>query len=62
MKDFLKTINFTQLRDDKEKLISLSIGNPKLDLDGIINLIDTIQDLAVEKYGYSEEQVFNFDI
>lgn len=57
----LTNMNWGQLRDDKEKLISLGIGTPKLELDGLINLIDAIQDYAVDDLNVSEVEVFNFN-
>lgn len=55
----IKTIDWNQLRDDKERLISLNITHPH-DFDGLVNLIDAIQDYAVDVLGVSEEEVFNF--
>ena len=63
MKNFLEKINFTELKKQKHTLIHLIDAN-KLDPDfvgdvqGIINLIDSIQDIAVDKYGYKESDVF----
>ena len=58
MDELIQKIDWASLRDDKERLISLSIGHPH-NFDGLINLIDSIQDYAVDKLGISEEEVFN---
>lgn len=60
MKNYKLNINWQQLRDDKELLISMNITHPH-NFDGLIHLIDTIQDQAVDVHGFSEEEVFNFD-
>jgi hypothetical protein len=52
-------IDWELLRDQKEELISLNIGDPKLKLDGIINLLDSFQDYAVDVLGVDENLVFN---
>ncbi len=52
-------IDWSLLRDQKEHLISLNIGDPKLELDGIINLLDSFQDHAVDVLGIDEKLVFN---
>ncbi len=59
MKNYKLNIDWQQLRDDKEILISMNIELPH-NFDGLINLIDTIQDQAVDVHGLSEEEVFNF--
>lgn len=56
---FFQNIDWAKLRDDKEKLISLMILQPSVDLDGIINLIDAIQDHVVDVLGIPEDRVFN---
>lgn len=60
MKKYNLNIDWQQLRDDKELLISMNITNPH-NFDGVIHLIDAIQDQAVDVHGISEEEVFNFD-
>jgi hypothetical protein len=66
----IKNIDFDLLRKQKTQLIELqyrsdSNGNPVVSskeyeaLEGIINLIDHIQDEAIKQLGLSEEEVFN---
>ena len=68
----LENIDFDLLRKQKAQLIELQYrttpeGNPVIlskeydALEGIINLIDEIQDLAVEELGLKEEDVFNLN-
>lgn len=59
-KSYKLNIDWQQLRNDKEILISMNIGHPH-NFDGLINLVDAIQDQAVEVHGIPEEEVFNFD-
>lgn len=68
MEEFLKRINFAALRDQKFDLLSVQekmVKHPDTftqqeqdSLEGILNLIDAIQDEAVDKYGYPEDEVF----
>lgn len=53
-------IDWQQLRDDKEILISINIEHP-YNFNGLINLIDCIQNQAVDTHGMEEQLVFNFD-
>ena len=62
MEKFLKNINFTDLKQQKATLVEIaekSEGNEKDALESIISLIDSLQDTAVDRYGYEEEEVFN---
>ena len=65
METFLKNTNFKLLKKQKLSLIKLiekqsGVSNKTLEhLDGILNFIDTIQDIAVDEYGYKEKDVFN---
>jgi len=63
MKDFLKTLDFKLLKKQKLSLLETikDCDNVKraIDLNGIVNVIDKIQDKAVDEFGYSEEEVFN---
>lgn len=57
-------IDWTKLRKQKETLIYVIMSVPKEiaeDLDGILNLIDSIQDKAVEDGTATEEEVFGTD-
>jgi len=68
MENFLKKIDFKELKEQKSTLIKLQAKiektKPKFTqkehdaLEGIINLIDSIQDIAVDKFGYKERTVF----
>jgi hypothetical protein len=59
---FLMEIDYIELREQKAKLINLKEwieGKGETDyLDGIIHLIDAIQDHAVDQVGLKEEDVF----
>jgi len=55
MKEFLRSIDFDLLKEQKEYLLGLQEHSS---VTGIINLIDAIQDIAVDKYGYDEKKVF----
>ena len=62
MEDFLKNIDFKSLKKQKQTLLA-TIDKSKSkkeidDLTGILNLIDEIQDKAVDVYGYKESTVF----
>lgn len=60
MENYKLNIDWQQLRDDKELLTSMNIAHPH-NFDGLIHLIDDIQDQAVDVHGLSEGEVFNFD-
>lgn len=60
MENYKLNIDWQQLRDDKELLISMNIVHPH-NFDGLIHLIDDIQDQAVDVHGLSVEEVFNFE-
>lgn len=67
----IKNVNLELLRDQKEALNNLQWKTNKdgsnylsasefSAVEGIINLIDHIQDQAVEQHGLSEEYVYKF--
>jgi hypothetical protein len=69
MSQYLKKMDFKLLKEQKTQLIKLQakIGKTKdkrfsqkdLDtLEGMINFCDSIQDIAVDEYGYPERKVF----
>lgn len=68
MLKFLKNIDFKDLKAQKSRLIMIQakLENPKAkftqnDVDaveGIINLIDEVQRIAVDEYGFPERTVF----
>jgi len=64
MKQFIDKIDFKSLRKQKTTLInviakSTTTKTQKDNLTGILLLIDLIQDTAVDKYGFTEDEVFN---
>ena len=68
MKKFLKKINFKYLQKQKTDLLEIFVKlereglHKKADsLTGIVSLLDEIQDIAVDEYGFKEEEVFLFD-
>ena len=66
----IKNLDMNSLRKQKEILISMIMDQGEADdpnqredakeVEGIINLIDAIQDHAVDVLGMSEKEVFNF--
>lgn len=60
----LNTIDYTKLKSQKQGLLAV-LANTKVsatvkeDVQGIVNLIDSIQDFAVDVMGKSESDVFN---
>jgi hypothetical protein len=65
MEKFLKQIDFKLLKKQKQTLLKVIFrlnkeGKQKEedDLTSILNLIDSIQDEAVDKHGYKERAVF----
>ena len=70
--DLIRSIDFKMLREQKKRIFEIQeiLESPVFDglwkdqneaLEGILNLIDSIQDLAVDQLGYSEKDVFSFD-
>jgi len=65
MEEYLKNIDFPLLKEQKMGLLtamkSIEDG-PVMDcLDGILNMIDSLQDIAVDQYGMDENEVFQFN-
>lgn len=68
MKGFLKNINFKMLKGQKTQIILLQakLEKPKAKftqkdidaLEGLINLIDEVQRIAVDEFDYPERTVF----
>lgn len=68
MKQFLSKIDFKDLKTQKSRLIMIQakMENPKAKftqkdidaLEGLLNLVDIIQDIAVDEYGFPERTVF----
>jgi len=54
--DFIKRMDWEMLRQQKQFLIDLNHHHA----DGIVHLIDAMQDYAVDELGIDENVVFNF--
>lgn len=66
MSYIFKHIDWKLLRDQKETLVSMTIGdsiskNQEDAIIGILNLLDEFQDVAVEEGYATEEEVFGED-
>lgn len=63
--EFIQKMDWVNLREQKEILLSIISWNkvPLLNdnLQGIVHILDAIQDYAVDVAGYSETDVFLFD-
>jgi hypothetical protein len=60
--DFTLNVDFTELREQKKLLIDacdLVPDNVRQALEGILGLLDSIQDQAVDIYGLDEDKVFH---
>jgi len=60
--DFTLNIDFTELREQKKLLIDacdLVPDNVRQALEGILGLLDSIQDQAVDVYKLDEDKVFH---
>jgi hypothetical protein len=59
-------MDFKLLKAQKAILINM-LGKKKITpiedsmIEGILSLIDTLQDIACDTYGYDQTEVFNFD-
>jgi len=68
MKKFIKGIDFDMLKKQKrdlnetiEYLERQGMDKKAESLQGIRNLIDKVQDVAVDKYKYDEDRVFDLE-
>jgi hypothetical protein len=65
--EFIRKIDFTTLRTQKTLLLE-TINNDAVDpehkegLEGILNLLDGLQDYAVDEMGMNPVDVFDFDL
>jgi hypothetical protein len=60
--DFTLNVDFTELREQKKLLIDacdLVPDNVRQALEGILGLLDSIQDQAVDVYKLDEDKVFH---
>ena len=62
MESYELIIDFSQLREQKVALLGINAKVLSKDqyeaLEGIINLVDSIQDYAVDNLGYKAQEVF----
>jgi len=58
MEEFLKRIDWALLRKQKSWLIE---RNASREAQGLINFLDSFQDMAVDKHGIGEKTVFNLE-
>lgn len=62
MESYELIIDFSQLREQKVALLGINAKVLSKDqyeaLEGIVNLVDSIQDYAVDKLGYKAQEVF----
>jgi len=58
-------IDFSELRIQKRELLRViaerNLPDGEDDLDGIVHLIDTIQDYVCDVLGYNEHEVFDLE-
>lgn len=59
----IQQIDFAQLKEDKLELLRVMdlVGVDEEKLEGILYVIDLIQDVAVDVLGYPESEVFNLN-
>lgn len=56
---FNLNIDIEQLKKQKQFILNSNIN--KSEIDGLLGIFDSIQDQLVDRYGHSEDEVFNFD-
>lgn len=65
MEEFIEKIDFDLLKKQKSKLFDIIRDSDNVEqveaLEGIINLINKIQDIAVDEYNYNENEVFDLN-
>lgn len=64
--EFLTNIDWKLLREQKRDLYHIAISKNYMDplnrsLNGILHLLDSLQDFAVDEMGISEEEVFDLN-
>jgi len=60
----IKNIDWSELRNQKRTLINIrNVAEHHLtsDLEGILSLLDNVQDFAVDELGVKEIDVYDFD-
>jgi hypothetical protein len=65
MEEFIEKIDFDLLKKQKSKLFDIMRDTDNIEtidlLEGLIILINNVQDIAVDEYGYNENEVFDLD-
>lgn len=58
--NFIENIDFKLLREQKDALLMVVVNNVAISdkLNGIVHLLDALQDYCVDDLGYCEEEVF----
>lgn len=63
MEEFIEKIDFDLLKKQKSKLFDIMRDTDNVEtvelLEGLIILIDCIQDIAVDDFGHDENEVFD---
>ena len=59
MHEFLNSLDWSELREQKQWLIRQADEGEDF-ASGLLSLLDGLQDLAVDVFGYSEREVFGF--
>jgi hypothetical protein len=65
IEEFIHRTNFDQLKQQKKAVIEIldrleKSGDDMAEVfEGLLNFIDSFQDLAVDSYGYNEKSVFD---
>ncbi len=60
-KTYCNTIDWRMLREQKAELIAVAHdGHPKL--EGLVNILNDIQDYAVNELGFSERGIFGEEV
>lgn len=63
--DLIKSIDFKLLKEQKKLLLQAIEDEDNVQrreaMEGIICLLNFIQDAAVDEYGYNEDDVFHFE-
>jgi hypothetical protein len=58
LEQFISNIDFPLLREQKKFLLNIAPSEFDEKIDGLLGLIDQIQDIAVEQFGHKEEDVY----
>ena len=65
MEEFIEKIDFDLLKKQKSKLFDIIRDSDNIEtvdlLEGLIVLINSIQDIAVDEYNYNENEIFDLN-